>query len=178
MWHFVMGRSGAGAGFSPRKLRFPLPIYIPSVSPQSSSLSPEAGTVDQEWPQCQYPHKPELKKNSYARAVCQKNAGSVKFKQSQIKIGGRTVYRTLLPKRAPFQTGIDWWPHLRKVPRRRRISHTHPVWLWGHSLFKISSPGPVFYRTKWLLWRPPLNKILHLIRIVALIKGQSKGEAQ
>jgi hypothetical protein len=29
---------------------FPLPIYIPSISPQSSSLSPEANTIGQEWP--------------------------------------------------------------------------------------------------------------------------------
>jgi hypothetical protein len=35
------------------KLPFSLPIYIPSASPQSSSLSPEAGTIGQEWPQCQ-----------------------------------------------------------------------------------------------------------------------------
>jgi hypothetical protein len=53
------------------------------------------------------------------------------------------------PKRAPFQTGIDWWPNLWKVPRRRRISHIYPMWLWGHSLFKISSPGPVYHGTKW-----------------------------
>jgi hypothetical protein len=46
MWDFVMDKSGAGAGFF-RELRFPLPIYIPSVSPQSSSLSPEAGTIGQ-----------------------------------------------------------------------------------------------------------------------------------
>jgi hypothetical protein len=32
---------------------FPCPIYIPSASPQSSWLSPEAGTIGQEWPQCQ-----------------------------------------------------------------------------------------------------------------------------
>jgi hypothetical protein len=32
--------------------------------------------------------------------------------------------------------------------------HTYPVWLWGHSLFTISLPVPVLYRTKWLLWRP------------------------
>jgi hypothetical protein len=44
MWDFVMDKSGAGAGFL-RELRFPLPIYIPSVSPQSSSLSHEAGTI-------------------------------------------------------------------------------------------------------------------------------------
>jgi hypothetical protein len=36
---FVMDKSGARAGFL-RELRFPLPIYIPSASPQSSSLSP------------------------------------------------------------------------------------------------------------------------------------------
>jgi hypothetical protein len=39
-----MDKSGAGAGFL-RELRYPLPIYIPSASPQSSSLSPEAGTI-------------------------------------------------------------------------------------------------------------------------------------
>jgi hypothetical protein len=50
-WDFVMEKSGAGAGFL-RELRFPLPIYIPSYSPQSSSLSREAGTMGQEWPQC------------------------------------------------------------------------------------------------------------------------------
>jgi hypothetical protein len=52
MWDFVIDKSGAGAGFL-QKLRFSLPIYIPSASPQSSSLSPEAGTIGQEWPQCQ-----------------------------------------------------------------------------------------------------------------------------
>jgi hypothetical protein len=62
MWDFVMDKSGAGAGFL-RELRFSLPIYIPSASPQSSSLSPEAGTIGQEWPQCQQPHKAKLKQN-------------------------------------------------------------------------------------------------------------------
>jgi hypothetical protein len=51
MWDFVIDKSSAGAGFL-WKLRFPLPIYIPSCSPQLSSLSPEAGTIGQEWPQC------------------------------------------------------------------------------------------------------------------------------
>jgi hypothetical protein len=53
--------------------------------------------------------------------------------------------------------GIDWWSHLRKVPRKRQISHTHHVWLWGCSPCKISSPGPVFHGTKWLLWCPPIQ---------------------
>jgi hypothetical protein len=64
MWDFVMDKIGAGAGFL-RELRFPLQIYIPSASPQSSSPSPEAGTIGHEWPQCQYPHKPNtFKKKS------------------------------------------------------------------------------------------------------------------
>jgi hypothetical protein len=62
MWDFVMDKSGAGTGFLP-ELRFPMPIYIPSASLQSSSLSPEAGTIGQELPQCQYPHKPNKKNN-------------------------------------------------------------------------------------------------------------------
>jgi hypothetical protein len=36
MWDFVMDKSGAEAGFL-RELRVPLPINIPSASPQSSS---------------------------------------------------------------------------------------------------------------------------------------------
>jgi hypothetical protein len=63
MWDFVMDKSGAGAGFL-RELRVPLPIYIPSASPQSSSLSPEAGTIGLEWPQCQKPHKPNNNNNN------------------------------------------------------------------------------------------------------------------
>jgi hypothetical protein len=39
MWDFVMDKSGAGAGFFfLRELRFPLPFYIQSACPQSSSL--------------------------------------------------------------------------------------------------------------------------------------------
>jgi hypothetical protein len=48
----VMDKSGTGPDYL-RELRFPVPIYIPSASPQTSSLSPEAGTIGQEWPQCQ-----------------------------------------------------------------------------------------------------------------------------
>jgi hypothetical protein len=61
MWDFVMDKSGAGAGFL-RELRFPLPIYILSASPQSSSLSPEAGKIGQEWPQCPIASQTRIKK--------------------------------------------------------------------------------------------------------------------
>jgi hypothetical protein len=64
MWNFVMDKSGAGAGIL-RELQFPLPIYIPCISPQSSSLSPEAGTIGQEWPQCQIASQTRIKKKHY-----------------------------------------------------------------------------------------------------------------
>jgi hypothetical protein len=83
-------------------------------------------------------------------------------------MGGRTTYRTLSPKRAPFQIGIDWWSHLQKVPRRGWISHTHPVWLWGCSPYKISSPGPVFLEPSDY-YETPIDVILHFIRGVRLI---------
>jgi hypothetical protein len=37
MRDFVMDKSGAGAGFLVRELRFPLPIFISPISPQSPS---------------------------------------------------------------------------------------------------------------------------------------------
>jgi hypothetical protein len=61
MWDFVMDKSGAGAGFFPRT-SVSLANLHSICSPQSSSLSPEAGTIGQEWPQCQEPHKPNKKK--------------------------------------------------------------------------------------------------------------------
>jgi hypothetical protein len=46
-------------------------------------------------------------KGTHTRALCQKNEGSVKIKQRPVKMGSRTTYRTLSPKRAPFQIGIN-----------------------------------------------------------------------
>jgi hypothetical protein len=93
-------------------------------------------------------------------------------------MGGRTIYRTMSPKRTPFEPGTNRWPHLWTVPRKRWISHTHPMWLWGYNLFKISSLGPVFYGTKWLLWGPhKLSSTFH--SKCTIDKGlNTKGEAQ
>jgi hypothetical protein len=46
-------------------------------------------------------------KGTHTSALCQKKEGSVEIKQRPIEIGGKTIYRTLSPKRTPFQTGID-----------------------------------------------------------------------
>jgi hypothetical protein len=53
MWDFVMEKVALGQVFSENFGLFPLPIYISPASPQSSSISPEAGTIGQELPQCQ-----------------------------------------------------------------------------------------------------------------------------
>jgi hypothetical protein len=44
-------------------------------------------------------------KRTHIRALCQKNGGSIEIKQRPIRMGGRATYRTLSPKRAPFQIG-------------------------------------------------------------------------
>jgi hypothetical protein len=53
------------------------------------------------------PYGTEGLKWIYIRALCQKNEGSVEIKQRPTKLGGRTTYRTLPSKRAPFQVWID-----------------------------------------------------------------------
>jgi hypothetical protein len=79
----------------------------------------------------------------------------LKLNRDQLRwvIGLFTGHRYL--KGHLFKLGLtDRWPHLRKVPGRRWISRTYPMLLWGCSLLKISSPGPVLHGTKWLLWHP------------------------
>jgi hypothetical protein len=49
---------------------------------------------------------PQLDSNRQ-RDLHQKNEGSVEAKQRPIKMGGRTIYGTLSPKRTPVETGID-----------------------------------------------------------------------
>jgi hypothetical protein len=93
-------------------------------------------------------------KGTHIRTFYQKNKGSVKIKQRPIKMDSRTIHRTLSSKGKPFQIGIDRLSHLWEVPRRRWISHTCSMWLWGYSSFNISSPGPVLCGAKLHLWRP------------------------
>jgi hypothetical protein len=40
------------------------------------------------------------------------------------------------------------------VKAASNVASSYPLWLWGHSFFKISPPGPPFYGTKWLPWHP------------------------
>jgi hypothetical protein len=58
-------------------------------------------------------------KGSYIRALYQKNEGTVEIKQMPIKMGGRTICRTLSPEITPIKTGTITRLYLQKVPRRR-----------------------------------------------------------
>jgi hypothetical protein len=48
-------------------------------------------------------------------------------------------------------------------------SATHTLWLWGHSLFKILSPGSLLYGARWSPGHA--CKILHFVWRVGLLKG-------
>jgi hypothetical protein len=45
-------------------------------------------------------------KGSYTRAFCEKNDGSVKIKQRPVKMGDRTIYRTLSSKGHLLKVGL------------------------------------------------------------------------
>jgi hypothetical protein len=53
-----------------------------------------------------------------------------------------------------FKLGLTDDPTCERCLEEDSISPTYLVWMWYHSLFKISSPGPVPYGTKWLLRHP------------------------
>jgi hypothetical protein len=111
-----------------------------------------------------------LRQAKETRTLCQKNKETGEFKQKPVMVGGRTTYRTLSLKRTLFQNGTDRQSYLQKVPKKRWISHTHPMQVWGHSLLKISSPGPLLYGTKRLSWCP-ISRILYFIQSAGLLKG-------
>jgi hypothetical protein len=82
---------------------------------------------------------------------------------------GRTIYRTLSLKRVPFQTGIDWWSHLRKVPKEDK-SATHILCdCQAIAYLKFRHLDQFFVETSDY-YDAPINKVIHFIRDVGLIK--------
>jgi hypothetical protein len=88
-------------------------------------------------------------------------------------MGGRTIYRTLPPKRTPFQTRTD----------RRHHFFVNGAW----EKILCNCEAIAYLRFRYLgqffmepsdYYDAPINKVLHFIQSVGLIKGQSKGEAQ
>jgi hypothetical protein len=88
-------------------------------------------------------------------------------------MGDRTTHGTLSPERTPFQNGINGKSHLWKVLRERRISHTYPMRLWGHSL-RFRHLGHYFMEPGDYQ-DAPISKILHFIRSVGLLEGWNRG---
>jgi hypothetical protein len=65
--------------------------------------------------------------------ACFKETPCTNYNENSVYCYLKGDYKPYLPKRTPFQNGVDRWPNLWKVPRRRWISHTYLKWLWGHS---------------------------------------------
>jgi hypothetical protein len=51
-------------------------------------------------------NKIQTGKGTHKRTLCQKNQGTVRFKQKPVTVGDRTTYRTLSPKRTSFRMGF------------------------------------------------------------------------
>jgi hypothetical protein len=87
-------------------------------------------------------------------------------------LGDGATHRTLSPEKTPLQNGIHGQSDLRKVLRKRWISHTQPIWLWGYDLLNVSPFGPLIYGARWLSRRP--CKMLRFIRSEGLLKGWNR----
>jgi hypothetical protein len=55
-----------------------------------------------------------------------------------------------------FKLGLSNSPNCDRCQKENETA-THPVWMWGPSLFKISPPGSIFHGTKWLFRRPQVQ---------------------
>jgi hypothetical protein len=87
------------------------------------------------------------------------------------KMGSRTTYRTLSPKRAPFQIGINWWSHLRKVLIEEDESATHILCDFEAVACLRFCHLVQFFMEPSDYYDAPIYKVLHFIWGVGLING-------
>jgi hypothetical protein len=106
-------------------------------------------------------------KGTYTWALCRKNEGSVEVKHRPIKMGGRTTYWTLSPKRTPFQTGTN-----RTCERclEEDESATHILCDCEATAYLRFRHLGQFFMAQSDYYDAPQNKVLHFIRNVGLIK--------
>jgi hypothetical protein len=99
----------------------------------------------------------------YAYHLCRRTKDLLKLNRDQLRWVVELLTGHCHLKGYLFKVGLTEDPICERcLYRRRWISHTYPVWLWGCSPFKISSPGPVLHGTKRLLWRSHIQSpILH-----------------
>jgi hypothetical protein len=109
-------------------------------------------------------------KGTYIWALCQKNEGSVEIKQRPIRMGGRTTYWTLPPKRTPIQLGLADDPTCERCLEKDELA-THILCdCEAIAYLRFRQLGQFFMEPRDY-YDAPINKVLHLIRRVGLIKG-------
>jgi hypothetical protein len=84
---------------------------------------------------------------------------AVEIKHRPIKMGGRTIYRTLLPKRTLFEIGISNDPICERCLEEQELS-THTLCdreAMAYLRFRHLGQFFFFFGTKWLLWRPHIQ---------------------
>jgi hypothetical protein len=107
------------------------------------------------------------------RILCHKNQEVLKLNRNHLRWVTVLLTGLCYLKGHLFKIGFTDSPPSRNVPRKRWISHTHPTWLWGYNLLKMSPPEPLLYGARWLPRRP--YKIPHFIRSVGLLRGWNRG---
>jgi hypothetical protein len=85
---------------------------------------------------------------------------------------GRTLYRTLLPKRTPFQTGIDNDPTCERCLEKDDWA-THILCDCEAIAYLIFRHMGQYFMEPSDHYDAPINKVLHFIRNVGLIKRES-----
>jgi hypothetical protein len=76
----------------------------------------------------------------------------------------RTIYRTLSPKRTPFQTGFDRWSHLWKCLEDDESATYILCDCEAIAHLKIRHLGQYFLQASDY-YNAPINKVLHFIQV-------------
>jgi hypothetical protein len=97
-------------------------------------------------------------KGIYTGSLCQKNEGSVEVKQKPVKMGGRIISRTLLPKRAIFKLGLTDNCICERCQAKDK-SATYDLVTWVN-----------FFMERNYYYDTPIHEVQHFIRSVGLIK--------
>jgi hypothetical protein len=109
-------------------------------------------------------------KKTYILALCQRNEGSVEIKQTPIKMGGRTTYWTLHLKGHLFKLGLTDDPICDRCLQEDE-SATHILSdCEAIADLRFRHLGQFFMEPSDY-YDAPINRVLHFIQSVGLIKG-------
>jgi hypothetical protein len=108
-------------------------------------------------------------KGTYIRALCQKNEGSVEVKQRPIKMDGRTIRRTLSPKRTLLKLGLTDDPACERCLEEDE-SATHILYDFEAIAYLRFLHMGQFFMEPSDYYDTPINNVLHFIQSVGLIR--------